>query len=115
MNKFTASMFCALRAAECVIVDGNLVRTFQLHGSEGGSGILNLEDGSTISFANQDIALVGGYGAFQTEAEKPHSIDFITPGGRGLSEADVRPAARSGTERQTALALLQLRPAFRFR
>lgn len=115
MNKFTTSMFCALRAAERVIVDGLLVRTFQLEGSEGGAGILNLEDGSTISFANQEITIIGGYSAFRTEAEKPHSIDFITPGSCGLSEADLQPPARSATGPQSTLQPLQLRPTFRLR
>jgi len=90
MSRFTVNMFYALRAAERVIVDGLLVRTFQLEGSEGGSGILNLEDGSAISFANQEITVITGYGAFRTESERPHSIDFVMPGNRGLSAADIR-------------------------
>jgi hypothetical protein len=119
MNKFTTNMFCALRAAERTVVDGLLVKTFQLEGSEGGAGILNLEDGTTISFANQEITIIGGYSAFRTEAEKPHSIDFIAPGDRGLAENDVRPAVPSEPETQAALPpsppALQLRTMFRFR
>jgi hypothetical protein len=113
MDKFTTSMFCALRAAERVIVDGLLVRTFQLEGSEGGAGILNLEDGSMMSFANQEITVLGGYSAFHTEAEQAHSIDFMTPGDRGLSEADVRPTARPEAEPQVGFDTLLLQPACR--
>lgn len=119
MNKYTISMFCALRAAERTVVDGLLVKTFQLDGSDGGAGILNLEDGTTISFANQEITIIGGYSAFQTEAEKPHSIDFIAPGNRGLRETDVWPAGPAEPETQAASPLsapaLQPRTMFRFR
>ena len=115
MDKFATSMFCALRAAERVIVDGLLVRTFQLEGSEGGSGILSLEDGGMISFANQDITVLGGYSAFRTEAEQPHSIDFVARGDRGLSEADVRPTTRPAPEPQVGRDTLLVRPVFRLR
>lgn len=87
MRTFKTSMFAALRAADRVIVDGLHVKTFQLEGSEGGSGILNLEDGATISFANQELTIIEGYGAFHTEAASPHSIDFIMAGNRSLQEA----------------------------
>ena len=112
MNKFKASMFCSLRAAECVIVDGLLVHTFQLQGAEGGAGILNLEDGSSLSFANQEITVIGGRSAFHTEAEKPHSIDSIASGDRGLSQADLPPAAPSRTEPPSAWLPMELRPLF---
>ena len=95
MRKFTASIFAALRAADRVVVDGLHVKTFRLEGSEGGSGILNLEDGTAISFANQELTIVEGYGAFHTEAASPHSIDFIMAGGRSL-QAEVERAAGLG-------------------
>jgi hypothetical protein len=113
MNKFTISMFCALRAAERTIVDGLLVKTFQLEGSAGGAGILNLEDGSSISFANQDVTIIGGYSAFHTEAQNPHSIDFIAPGNRGLGETDVRPAVPAGPETQFPSSTPELALQFR--
>jgi hypothetical protein len=113
MDKFTARMFCALRASECVIVDGLLVKTFQLEGPVGGGGILSLEDGSVISFANQELTIIGGYSAFHTEAEKAHSIDFIGRGRRGLCEADLQPPAPAINLPQAALNPLQLRPSFR--
>ena len=69
MSKFTTNMFAALRAAERVVVDGLHVKSFQLEGAEGGSGILNLEDGTVVSFANQEITIVAScYSAFHTEA-----------------------------------------------
>jgi len=86
---YKTSLFRALRSAERVIVDGLLVRTFELERSGTGSGILNLEDGSTISFVNQEITIFDGYSAFGTEAEAPHWVDFIMPGNRGLREADL--------------------------
>lgn len=115
MSKFKASMFGALRAAERVVVDGLLVRTFQLEGSEGGAGILNLEDGSAISFANQELTIINGYSAFRTEAEAPHSVDFIMPGNRGLSEVDIQAWSQTRAQTQAAVDATRLQPAFRLR
>lgn len=108
MDEFITNMFSALRAADRVIVDGLHVKTFQLEGSEGGSGILNLEDGTAISFANQEITIIGGYSAFHTEAPRPHSIDFIMLGDRALENADIIDAPRTRASMDSAR--LRLRP-----
>ncbi|WP_431273997.1 hypothetical protein ACQ858_18130 [Variovorax ureilyticus] len=111
MRKFKTNMFAALRAADRVIVDGLHVQTFQLEGAEGGSGVLNLEDGTAISFANQEIAIIEGYGAFHTEAPQPHSIDFIMLESRCLEPAvkgaDIVEKAKRWTDEMPLASRLQ--------
>jgi hypothetical protein len=89
MSTFSTTLFVALRSSGQVVVDGLLVRSFQLDPPDGGSGVLTLMDDSRISFANQDISVVDGYSAFRAEAELPHTVDFVLSGNRGLSEADI--------------------------
>lgn len=95
MSKSGVSLFTALATADKVVVDGLLVQRFSLQGGAGGSGILVLEDATEISFANQEVIVVGGYSAFQTEAEKPHSIDFIMGKDRAMCASDLAIAPRA--------------------
>ena len=86
----------ARRGLEHTVVDGLLIKSFSLHGGEGGSGILILEDGTEISFANQEVTVIGGYSAFHTEAENPHTIDFIMANDCAMSVTDLPSALRFG-------------------
>lgn len=107
MSKFGVSLFTALATAEKVVVDGLRVQSFSLQGGMGGAGILVLQDASEISFANQEVTVVDGYSAFQTEAEKPLSIDFIMAWDRAMCKSDLAIAPRVASAKAA-----DARPAF---
>jgi hypothetical protein len=79
IHKFSISMFCALTAAKRTVADCLAIRTFQLAGSEGGAGILILEDESSMSFANQGVTIIGGYSAFIRRPRNPTASTSSCP------------------------------------